>query len=114
MSADIGPVSDDEPIEIENEFGHMLVISGRWMVDSRLTLKARGLIALIMCHDPGWATMDKVVAATQEGRDAVRNAVLELRRYGYLVHSQERSNGGTFADGHYELRDPFNNWGVSW
>lgn len=65
-----------------------------WLRDDELSLKARGLLAMLMSHDAGWNVTIKSLAATNpEGLDAIRTAVRELEERGYLDREQTRQNG---------------------
>lgn len=93
--------------------GHYVQIPNAWMRDERLTRKARGLLAEIMTHRPGWRLSIRSLMRTgPEGRDAITTAVHELRDHGYLVVSQSHGEGGRFTEVEYELSDPGIPFGV--
>lgn len=57
--------------------------------DGSITLRARGLLGIVMSHDDGYdLATDRIAADCLEGRDAVRNAMRELEANGYI--SRER------------------------
>ena len=91
---------------------HFTQIPNEWLRDSRLSLKAIGLLAQIMSHSPGWKMSVRSLArANGTGVDTIKNAVLELERYGYLNRGekQKQNEDGTFADFEWTTRDPFQN-----
>lgn len=77
-----------------------------WMRDKRLSRRARGLLAELMTHEPGWKTsMEQLVAGGPEGRDAIRAAIKELEETGYLRRERTKSRG-RFDGYDYILCDP--------
>jgi hypothetical protein len=84
-------------------------IPNDWARDEKLSRRARGLLVEIMSHRVGWrVTVAGLVKTGPEGRDAIATALGELIRAGYLIRSQSRKDGGTFAEVEYELQDPAN------
>lgn len=82
-------------------------IPNEWLRDSNLSLRARGLLALLMSHDEGYTVTHKtLVAANPEGSTALQAAVDELKRHHYLVINKERGYGGRVAGYVWELTDP--------
>lgn len=84
------------------------IISNDAARDSRLTLKARGLYALLSSHAVGYTTSLRALARQNpEGIDAIRTAVHELERYGYLVREgQERDEQERFGDSVWVVGEP--------
>lgn len=61
--------------------------------DSRLTLKARGLLSLLMSHKVGWVvSIESLARENPEGKAAIRSAVNELEKYGYLQRERVHSD----------------------
>lgn len=87
--------------------GHFTQIPNAWLRDQRLSRRARGLLGEIMTHRVGWhVTISSLQKAGNEGRDAIRTALLELREAGYLKLAQTRGDGGRFNEVEYELCAP--------
>jgi hypothetical protein len=87
---------DDQFVQIPNA----------WMRDSRLSLKARGLMAQIMTHREDWSlSINRLALDNGEGKHAIRQAISELERYGYLVRDQV--NDKRFAEAIWTTHDPF-------
>lgn len=83
------------------------IVSNEWLRDGQISLKARGLLALLASHRIGWeVTIDTLVRENPEGRDAIRGAVAELEEAGYLVRDMRVGGGGKFAGVDYSLVDP--------
>jgi hypothetical protein len=88
---------DDKYAQIPNNF----------LRDSRLSLKAIGLLAQLMSHSPGWNVSIRTLALSNKvSRDQITSAMKELEKYGYISRSQER-DGSRFAEAVYTTRDPF-------
>lgn len=82
-------------------------IPNAWLRDKRLSLKAKGLLAQLMSHAPGWNVSIKSLAEANDcGLDAIRTAVQELEAAGYLKRSQERGSEGQFAEVTWLTCDP--------
>lgn len=73
-------------------------ISNTALRDSRLTLRTRGLLALMLSYPPGWTTSaDRLANGNPEGRDAIRKSLNELEQYGYLVRAKHRNEKGQWV-----------------
>lgn len=86
---------------------HFTTIPNAWIRDPRLSLKAKGLLAQLMSHSPGWSvTIRSLAEANGCGKDLVASAISELERFGYLSRRQERSDNGQFSETVWETSDP--------
>jgi hypothetical protein len=88
---------------------HFTQIPNDWVRDERLSLEARGLLAQIMSHRPGWNLSIKSLALRNSvGRDKVRRILDELLTHGYLERSEAQSHDerGHLAGFDYTTRDP--------
>jgi hypothetical protein len=91
---------------------HFTQIPNDWVRDSRLSLKAIGLLTQLMSHRPGWnMSVSSLARFNKTGVDTIKSAVKELELYGYLTRSgkQEHNSDGTFADFIWTTADPFQN-----
>ena len=91
---------------------HFTQIPNDWVRDTRLSLKAIGLLVQLMSHSPGWnMSIRSLAKANGTGIDTIKSAVLELEKNGYLVRSekQKQNPDGTFADYEWTTADPFQN-----
>lgn len=85
---------------------HFTQIPNHWLRDTRLTFKARGVLALIMSHREGWSlSIASLAHANQEGKDAIRSAVKELEDHGYLKRTQANEEG-RFGESVWTTQDP--------
>ena len=88
---------------------HFTQIPNDWVRDERLTLEARGLLAQIMSHRPGWNLSIKSLAGRNHiGRDKVKRILDELLKFGYLERSEMQGHDerGHLAGYDYYTRDP--------
>lgn len=87
---------------------HFTQIPNQWLRDNRLSFKARGLLALVMSHSQGWSlSVTQLAIASKEGKDAIRSAIKELEKFGYLT--REQSNEGRFGENVWTTHDPSEN-----
>jgi len=87
--------------------GNFVQIPNSWMRDERLSYKARGVLAILMTHSPGWKQSQKQLETVIDGREAIRSAVKELTDLGYLVKEQKRSKTrGTYEGNDWILAEP--------
>jgi hypothetical protein len=85
---------------------HFTQIPNDWVRDSRLSLKARGLLAMLMSHRQGWSlSIASIANNSQEGKDAIRSAITELEELGYLSRDQINENG-RFGEAVWITQDP--------
>lgn len=74
---------------------HFTIISNVLMRDTRLSLRARGLMAMMQTHRSGYRLSSEGIASQAlEGRDAVRTAMRELEALGYITRTQVRDERG--------------------
>lgn len=86
--------------------GQFTQISNAWLRDSRLSFKARGLLAYIESHSPEWTISAQWLAANNpEGKEAIRSALAELELLGYLKREQE-NEGGRFGEVTFTTQEP--------
>jgi|688.fasta_scaffold101951_4 hypothetical protein len=77
-------------------------IPNAWLRDEKLSLKAKGLLAQILTHSPGWAmTITSLAKANGCGKDQIRSAIKELLAAGYLHKSDERERDAQGRLGDY-------------
>ena len=85
---------------------HFTQIPNDWVRDNRLSLKARGLLSMLMSHRAGWSlSINSIAKEAQEGKDAIRSAIAELERFGYLERSQVNESG-RYGESIWTTQDP--------
>ena len=83
------------------------IMPNAWVRDPRTSLATKGLLAQLLSHAPGQVSVESLAAANPEGRHAIRTCIAQAREAGYLAVSQQRAQGGRFAEANYDLVDPF-------
>lgn len=73
---------------------HFTQIPNDWLRDKRISLGAKGLLAQLLSHAPGWRISQESLGRDNGvGRDAIRTLINELLEAGYLMRSEERERG---------------------
>jgi hypothetical protein len=74
---------------------HFTIVPNTAVRDARLSYRARGVLAYVLSMPDNWeASADRIAVEGAEGRDAVRKAIAELERAGYIDRVRERVEGG--------------------
>lgn len=82
-------------------------IPNTWVRDKRLTYTARGVLLWMLSHEPGFeVTLISLASGTSHGVDAMRSAVSQLEKCGYVKRYQRRERGRIVGTD-WEIRDPF-------
>ena len=78
------------------------VLYNSMITDKRLSLKAKGLFAVMMSRPEGWEfSVSGLAAFTGVGKASIRNTLAELEKVGYLVREQAHQKNGTFGGNIY-------------
>ena len=87
------------------------VMSNHHLKNRSLSLKAKGLFSVILSLPEEWDyTLGGLAAISKESLDAIRTAVNELERFGYLHREQLRDERGRLAHNEYLVYEcPENN-----
>lgn len=65
--------------------------------DSRLSFKARGILAYLLSQPDCWEIyVDNLINAGPDGRESVRSGLKELETYGYLERERINDEGGKY------------------
>ena len=82
------------------------VISNVHLRDRELSLKAKGLLSLILSLPDNWQySVNGLAAITKEGRTGIMSALRELEREGYLTRHQLRGTRGRMGPNEYVIRE---------
>ena len=77
-------------------------IANQVIRDKNISLAAKGMYDVVCSAPPGWKSSLKGYASVlKEGVTAIRNAVSELERAGYITRIYHRDKSGKFSDVQY-------------
>ena len=88
---------------------HFTQIPNDWLRDKTISLGAKGLLAQLLSHAPGWRISQESLARDNGvGRDAIRTLINELLEAGYLARSEarERNEKGYLGGYTYTTAEP--------
>ena len=81
-------------------------ISNVFVRDNTLSLKAKGLLALIMALPDDWDfSVAGIIKIIKEGKDSVYNAINELKEHGFCSVTQQRNEAGVIVGYDYVFVD---------
>ena len=82
------------------------VMSNYHLRDKSISLKAKGLLSLMLSLPETWDyTLAGLARISLEGKDAIRAAVVELEKAGYIHRSQTTDKAGKFGSNEYIIRE---------
>ena len=82
-------------------------IPNQWLRDRSLGFRAKGLLAYLLSHEVGYTiTFGQIERETGDGRHAIRTAVDELVKYGYLKTKRTSNERGWNAGLEWILCEP--------
>ena len=82
------------------------VMSNYHLRDKNLSLKAKGLLSQILSLPENWDyTLTGLAKINAEGKDAIRAAIVELERAGYVCRRQTTDKNGKFSANEYIIRE---------
>ena len=82
------------------------VMSNYHLRDKSLSLKAKGLLSQILSLPEDWDyTLSGLCYINRESKDAIRSAVNELERAGYIERHQTTDEGGKFSSNEYIIHE---------
>ena len=82
------------------------VMSNYHLRDKALSLKAKGLLSQILSLPEDWDyTLSGLCHINRESKDAIRSAVNELERAGYIERHQTTDAGGKFSSNEYIIHE---------
>jgi hypothetical protein len=93
-------------LEFENQFTQ---IHNAWVRDPNITYKAKGLLTYLLSHEVGYTiTIGQIIRESGDGKQAVRSALEELIKAGYLETKRTTDARGYNAGLAYFIKDPAN------
>ncbi len=80
------------------------VMANHHLRDKRLSLKAKGLLSVMISLPPEWDfTLAGLACISREGIGAIRAAVQELEENGYIIRTRPRNQAGQLGDTAYTI-----------
>ncbi len=80
------------------------VMANHHLKNRELTLKAKGLMSVLLSLPDDWDyTLAGLARISREGVDAIREAVKELERAGYVIRNRVRNEKGQLTDTEYVI-----------
>jgi len=72
-------------------------ICNRIFKDKRLSLKAKGLLAMLLSLSDNWdLSINGLEVILKEGKDSIRTTINELMKNGYIIREREKNKRGIF------------------
>lgn len=98
--------------KVHKEAGHYTIMSNHHLLNRNLSNSARGLLSLILALPPSVECTQKALAAyTTDGAAAIKSAVEELKKNGYIFITKKRQKGRFFVETHvFETPEALANW----
>lgn len=85
---------------------NFVVMSNYHLRDKRLSLKAKGLLSIILSLPDDWKYNQKgLTSLSTDGLDAVRSTLKELESHGYVTRKRLRSSEGFLGEMEYTIRE---------
>lgn len=82
------------------------ILYNSMITDRRLSLKAKGLFAVMMSRPDDWEfSVSGLAVFAGVGKDTIRSTLAELEKVGYLIRAQAHDSGGRFLGNIYVLQD---------
>ena len=79
-----------------------LIMNKTGLNDSRLSLKAKGLLCYLLSKPDNWyVNTREIVSSSSNGRESVLSAIKELIQFGYMYRHKFRNNNGAFYNYNY-------------
>lgn len=80
------------------------MLDNTFLRDERLSAGAKGVFAYLLFLPEDWVIYQSELANHfSNGRDSIRNIILELEKFGYIIKEKVRANNGTFGGYSYKI-----------
>lgn len=90
----------------EEHKDNFTIMNNHHFKDKSLSLKAMGLLSLMLSLPPDWDYSVRGMATRcKDGIDSVRSTMLELEAAGYLERVRTRRSNGRYGENHYTIRE---------
>ena len=87
-----------------NKTGDYTVISNTHFKEKGMSLKAKGLLSLMLSLPDNWDySVNGLASLSKDGKDSVMNTLTELEKFGYLKRTKNVDSCGRFAGYDYDI-----------
>ena len=87
-----------------NKTGDYTVISNTHFKEKNMSLKAKGLLSLMLSLPDNWDySVNGLASLSKDGKDSVMNTLTELEQFGYLKRTKNVDSYGRFAGYDYDI-----------
>ena len=94
-------------ISVERHNRDFLMIDNSAVQDPNLSLKATGLLSLLISYPRDWKiSLSHLCGAKVDGRDSILSGLAELSQAGYLLYLRWRDSGGLWASRYIVFETP--------
>ena len=84
--------------------GNYTIMANYHLRDNRLSMKAKGLLSVMLALPPEWDyTLKGLPKISKEGISAIRAAIVELEAAGYVTRARVRNEAGQLTDTEYTI-----------
>ena len=92
------------PVIRVNKTKDYTVMANYHFRDKNLSLKAKGLLSMMLSLPNGWGySVEGLAKLSSDGRASVMAALKELEKFHYLRRSQARDNSGKLGEAIYDI-----------
>lgn len=92
------------PVIRVNKTKYYTVMANYHFRDKNLSLKAKGLLSMMLSLPNGWGySVEGLAKLSSDGRASVMAALKELEKFHYLKRSQARDNSGKLGEAIYDI-----------
>lgn len=93
-------------VKVKKKKNEFCQISNALLNDSRLSLRARGLAAMLISKPENWqVSIEVLVRECKEGRDAIQGCFRELKTFGYADLKAYKNEAGDFAGKQWTIHE---------
>ena len=87
-----------------NKTNNFTVMSNRHFKEKKMSLKAKGLLSLMLSLPDDWDySIAGLATLSKDGKDSVMSALSELEKFGYLTRQRLVNDKGQFAGVQYDI-----------
>ena len=81
------------------------VMSNHHLRNANLSLKAKGLLSMMLSLPEDWDYTTKGLCICRDGVDSIASALKELEKHGYLTRQRARFDNGRLGDIEYTIHE---------